>query len=243
MNVESTRLIEKLDGLPPIPWHDFVEASKITRDLILELVEDKETLRVLTARIETTPALLEQCERHELLERLDIYDARPRNFQIRFNFTTAVQSIRPHDHRYSFSTYILRGGYRHLWFDPGQEIYDSERDIAARDFLDKQHTDEDAGVVVAKMKPLFSTYDTVGAQYSIHHSTVHATITSPESCSIIIKGPGEKDRSLIADRQAEKVWWRFGRTMEPEDRINRKRMSIDYYHVLRLKLETWGVLQ
>lgn len=243
MTPESTKLIDRLDRLPPIPWHEFREASKITRDLLVELVADKETLRVLTDRIESDPALLRQCERHELLERLDLYDARDRNFQIRFNFTTPTHSVRPHDHRYSFSTHILRGGYKHLWFDPGQEIYEAEREGIARRFLDKQHTDEDTQVTVGKMTPLFVTYDTVGAQYSIHHSTVHATITAPDSVSIIIKGPGEKNRSMIADREAGTIWWRFGRAMEPEERISRKKMSIDYYRTLRQKLKTWELIQ
>jgi hypothetical protein len=241
--METTRLIGRLDRLPPIRWSNFREASKITRDLLLEIAFDKETLRVLTDRIETQPALLEQCERHELLERLDLYDARDRGFQIRFNFTTPTQSVRPHDHRYSFSTYILRGGYRHLWFDPRQEIYEAQRETIARQYLDKQHADQDTSVTIEKMTPLFASYDTVGAHYSIHHSTVHATITTPDSLSIIIKGPGEKDRSIIADRGMSKIWWRFGRAMEPEERIARKKMTIDCYRELRDKLKTWEVIQ
>jgi hypothetical protein len=240
---ETTALIDRLDRLPAMDWNSFNEVSRITRELLVDLVADKTTLGILARRIEHDQNLLDLCERHELLERLDIYDARDRNFQIRFNFTTPTQSVRPHDHRYSFSTYVLRGGYQHIWFDPGQEIYEVEREMETRNYLDKSHTDESTAIDITRMKPLFVTNDTAGAQYTIHHSTVHATITQPESLSLIIKGPGEKNRSIIADRVAGKIWWRFGRAMEPEARIRQKKMSRDYYHVLLHKLETWGVIQ
>jgi hypothetical protein len=35
--METTKLIERIDRLPPIPWSNFREASKITRDLLLEI--------------------------------------------------------------------------------------------------------------------------------------------------------------------------------------------------------------
>jgi hypothetical protein len=243
MLLEKTRLIEKLDKLRPIDWSNFNEASRVTRSLLQELVEDKETLRILVAQIEHDPHLLGQCERHELLERLDIYDARDRGFQLRFNFTTPIHSVRPHDHRYSFSTYILRGSYQHIWFDPGQEIYDrSAEDIAIR-HLDKTNPDENAQIDFPAMKPLFITTERSGAQYTIHHSCVHATVTTPDSLSLIVKGPGEKNRSLIADRATAKVWWRFGREQEAQERVQRKRMPVDYYKTLRRKLADWGITQ
>jgi hypothetical protein len=235
--------MEKLDRLPPIDWSRFNEASQLTRSLLQELVADKETLRILVARIEHDPHLLSQCERHELLERLDIYDARDRGFQLRFNFTTEVQSVRPHDHRYSFSTYILRGSYRHIWFDPGQEIYDRSADDTAIHHLDRTNPDHHAQIDFAAMKPLFITTEQPGAQYTIHHSCVHATVTTPDSLSLIVKGPGEKNRSLIADRASEKVWWRFGRERETPQRIQRKKMSVDYYRTLRRKLADWEITQ
>ncbi|MBD9597682.1 hypothetical protein IB270_33195 [Ensifer sp. ENS05] len=240
---ETTPLLKRIDAMPAIPWNDFREATRITRDLLAELANDKNSLRILTDRIASSPELLAQCECHELLERLDLYDGRDRNFQIRFNFTTPNHSVRPHDHRYSFSTFILRGKYKHIWFDPGQAIYDNEADEQALNHLDKNHPDSETGVVTTRMTPLFVTTESVGAQYTIHHSTVHATITTPESLSIIIKGPGEKSRSLIADRESGKIWWRFGRQMENLDRVNSKKMSFEYYQQLRSKLSEWGITQ
>lgn len=240
---ETTKLIQRLDTLPAVPWHDFNEASAITRDLLQELAADKETLRVLTDRIGTDPALLDQCERHELLERLELYDGRDRGFEVRLNFTTPTHSVRPHDHRYSFSTYVLRGGYKHIWLDPGQKIYEAGRENVTRRHLDKYNPDQETEVSIAKMRPLFVTTESAGAQYTIHHSTVHATITNPDSLSIIIKGPSEKNRSLIADRTTNTIWWRFGRSMETEERIKRKKMPLDYYKTLRAKLATWGIIQ
>lgn len=243
MLLEKTRLIEKLDTHPPIDWTDFNEASRITRDLLQELVEDKESLRLLVDNIEHDKTLLDNCERHELLERLDIYDARDRGFQIRFNFTTPTHSVRPHDHRYSFSTYILRGSYKHIWFDPGQEIYDHGRDDIANQYLEKTNPDDESGIDFGEMKPLFVTTERRDAQYTIHHSCVHATITTPDSLSLIIKGPGEKNRSLIADRTNQTIWWRFGRTDESAERIARKKMPLDYYRGLRSKLAAWEITQ
>jgi hypothetical protein len=151
--------------------------------------------------------------------------------------------VRPHDHRYSFSTYILRGSYKHIWFDPGQEIYDQSRDAIANRFLEKTNPDTASGIDFGEMKPLFVTTECRGAQYTIHHTCVHATITTPDSLSLIIKGPGEKNRSLIADRTNKTIWWRFGRVNENLERIARKKMPVKYYRTLRDKLAKWEIIQ
>jgi hypothetical protein len=238
----KSKLVQKLDALPKLNWDDFDYTSKLTQDLVRELIADKETLRSLVYNVEHSPELLANSECHELLERIELYDGSDRNFRLRFNFSTEVSSVRPHDHRYSFTTYIARGSYNHIWFKPNQMIYDESKDEAARKYIDKFNPDTDAEVDTYKMDPLFIADENEGACYTIHHSTIHATITTPETVSLFFRGPAEKRRSLIADRETNKIWWRYGREDEHDKRVVTKKMSLERYFELRGKLEEWNII-
>ena len=240
--IKKTNLITKLDLLPKLNWNNFDEVSNITQKLLKELTDDKKSLRELVYRVENDEKLLADCECHELLERIELYNGIDRGFRLRFNFSTEVQSLRPHDHRYSFSTYIARGTYKHIWFSANEEIYDGQRDDEVKQWIDKQNPDADSNVNTRKMNPLFIADENKKACYTIHHSAVHATITEPETVSLFLRGPGEKVRSLIADRETNKIWWRFGRENEKDKRITSKKMPLERYYTLRAKLEDWGLI-
>ncbi len=240
--LNKTSIITKLDALPKLNWDNFDETSTITQKLLRELINDKEALRTLVYKVENDTKLLNDCECHELLERIELYNGSDRGFRLRFNFSTEVHSVRPHDHRYSFSTYIAKGTYKHIWYSTNQKIYDEQRDTVAKQWVDKNNYDKESDVDIYKMDPLFIADENKGACYTIHHSTVHATITEPETVSLFLRGPGEKVRSLIADRETNKIWWRYGREDEKDKRIESKKMTLERYYELRGKLENWGLI-
>ncbi len=231
-----------LNDIPVIDWDDFEKASEITKQVVKELAADKATLRRLVYSIEDDPNLLKQCERHQLLDRLVIYDASEKNFKIRLNFTTQDHFDRPHDHRFSFTSLILRGSYRHIWYKYDREIYDPALDEIAKQWVDRYNPDDTSSIDIPSMEPLFITDERKNSCYTMHHSVIHATITTPDSLSLFLKGPGEKSRSIIADRQTNKLWWRYGETDETEERRRQKIMPVEIYRQLRAKLEAWEII-
>jgi len=241
MRPHKTTLVEKLDRHPPIDWSQFEKAGATTRNLLVELLNDKATLRYLVDSVEHSPKLLAQCESHELLDRMEIYDAQERGFQIRFNFSTNISSIRPHDHRYSFSTHIARGSYKHIWYDLGQNLNSTSESANLKNFMDKHHPDTHTKCDFDLIKQQYVSTESTNSQYTIHHSCVHATVTTPGTLSLIIKGPSEKNRSLIIDEKERKLWWRFGRADESDIRISQKRMAFEHYRRLRNCLVRWGI--
>lgn len=231
-----------LNDVPTIDWNNFEQASELTKKVVKDLAADKVTLRKLVYAIEDNPDLLRQCERHQLLDRLVIYDGGDRNFKIRLNFTTNDHFDRPHDHRFSFTSLILRGCYRHIWYKYDDEIYDHTLDDQAKQWLDRYHPDDVSSINIPEMKPMFITEELQNACYTMHHNVIHATITTPDSLSLFLKGSGEKSRSIIADRATNKLWWRYGEADETDERRNQKLMPIEVYRELRGKLETWGII-
>jgi hypothetical protein len=212
-----------LDHLPPIDWRDFERASETSKRVLHKLAGDGDLLRALVHRVEEAPRLLEMAEHHQLLDRMVIYDALDRGFRIRLHLTTDEHHDRPHDHRFSFSTLILRGGYRHIWHAPGQEVGE--------------------GMDVARLRPLFVTTEAQGACYTLHHSALHTTFTTPDTVSLFIRGPAEKQRSVITDKRSGKLWWRYGESDETAERRSEVQMSAEGYRKMRARLEVLGVLR
>jgi hypothetical protein len=86
------------------------------------------------------------------------------------------------------------------------------------------------------------TQETVGTVYSLHHTEVHTIYTAPDTVSIFLRGPAEKDRSLITERETGRLWWRYGVDKEKADRRPRKMMKPEEFDVLTTRLEQLGIL-
>lgn len=215
-------MISYLDAVPPIDWSDFEQASRTSKKLVRRLAGDQDLLRALIYEVEKNGRLQEMAEHHQLLDRIVIYDALDRGFRIRIHVSTDEHHDRPHDHRFSFTSLILRGSYRHIWHSPEQEI------------------DDDMNV--SKIRPLFVTREAQGACYTLHHSVIHTTFTTPDTVSIFLRGPAEKQRSIITERKSGKVWWRYGEQDETSERRTTVRMTMDDYRRVRGRLEALGII-
>lgn len=211
-----------LDDLASINWNRFEEASAITKAVVRALAADKQALRNLIFSIENNPHLLAKCERHYLLDKFVLYDALDRGFRVRLHISTENHLDRPHDHRFSFTTLILTGKYQHIWHHLRQARDDS--------------------VETANIEPVFITTEESGACYTLHHTVIHTTYTTPGTVSLVIRGPAEKGRSIITERDTGKVWWRYGEQDETAERRSEKQMSFQDYIMLRDKVESLGVI-
>ena len=212
-----------VDDEPAIDWSDFEKASEQSRDLVRRLAADREVLGKLVRGVEHVPALMEMCERHRLLDKVVIYDDLARGMRLRLHFSTDYHLDRPHDHRFSFTTLILRGEYAHVWHEPDSSIDPNE-------------------LTVSDLKSKFMTTEREGACYTLHHSLLHTTITTQDTVSLFLRGPSEKDRSIITDRVTGRVWWRYGETQEDKGRRAQVRMSKEAYTQMVAKAERLEVI-
>lgn len=204
-------MIDVLDKLD-LDWSDLPKTHEVTSALLAELAEDKDTLRLLIDRVREERSLMAMCERHRLLDKIVVYDGGERGFRLRVHISTREHRDRPHDHRFSFTSRILTGRYRHTRHDLVGEL-DQSVPWHVQD-------DVDARLSEARAVPMFVTHQTAGSTYSLHHTEVHTTFTTPGTVSLFLRGPAEKDRSLITERETGRLWWRYGADKEkPERRV------------------------
>lgn len=208
-----TDVLEKLD----LDWSDLPAAHATTRELLTEIAADRDGLRALVEQVRDQPELMKLCERHRLLDKIVVFDGGPNGVRLRVHISTREHRDRPHDHRFSFTSRILAGGYRHTRHELVGDI-DSDIPWHVQD-------DVDARLVDARAVPRFATHQTAGSTYSLHHTEVHTTFTTPDTVSLFLRGPAEKERSLITERETGKLWWRYGADKERPDRRERKLMT------------------
>jgi len=225
-------MLEVLDRLK-IDWTDLDRATAVTDALLHELAADKDTLRMLVDRAAEDDDLLAQCECHRLLDKIVLYDGLDRGFRLRLHISTSDHLDRPHDHRFSFSSLILAGSYKQVRHRIIGEVPNS--------VAPETQEDHQAVPIEARVEPEFATTEQVGSFYSIHHSVIHTTIMDDDTVSLFIRGPAEKERSLITDRDTGKLWWRYGATGESPERRAQKVMDLSKFEMRRRKLEVLGV--
>jgi len=225
-------MLDVLDRLT-VDWTDLDRATAVTDDLLHELAADKDTLRMLIDRAAEDDDLLAQCECHRLLDKIVLYDGLDRGFRVRLHISTSDHLDRPHDHRFSFSSLILAGSYKQVRHRIVGEVPDVV-DAGVQE-------DHQAVPIDARVEPEFATAEQVGSFYSIHHSVIHTTIMADDTVSLFIRGPAEKERSLITDRDTGKLWWRYGSQDESPERRAQKVMDLSKFEMRRRKLEVLGV--
>ncbi|GII65314.1 hypothetical protein Skr01_53990 [Sphaerisporangium krabiense] len=208
-------VLDALDKLD-VDWTNLPETHRTTREILAELAADRRTLRTMIDRVRETPSLLALCERHRLLDKIVVHDA-PNGVRLRVHISTKEHRDRPHDHRFSFTSRILTGAYRHTRHELVGELDESV----------PWHVQDDVDAVLSEAKavPRFVTRQTAGSTYSLHHTEVHTTFTTPDTVSLFLRGPSEKDRSLITERETGRLWWRYGADKERQDRRARKQMQ------------------
>lgn len=209
-------ILAELDTIT-LDWSDLVRVSDKLFALLERIGSDQAALDALLEHMQNSPALLAQCESHKLLDRLVLYDALDRGFRMQLNFFTAAEVEWPHNHRFSFGTRVLRGGYLH-----------TRHRITGEPVEAAVYADELGKALSTTCDVETLSVENVGARsmYVMSHGDVHSTIVEPRTVSLFIRGPAELKTSLFTDR-AGRVWWRSGRADETRERRERKRMRDD----------------
>jgi hypothetical protein len=192
-----------LAAVANIDWSDTGAILAGAEPLFVALTTDG-LLDELLARLPGTPGLPGLCERQEFVDKLVLADFPECGVRIRAHVYPDRYFDRPHNHRWPFATYILRGAYRH-------RIYGTDDNFG-------EHTDP------RTMLPIVERVERAGSSYALLHNGVHAVQAESDTISLLVRGPAQRDVALIQDADGGFFWVR-GSAQETPAQLERKRMT------------------
>ncbi len=217
MDMEA--IVEPLRSLDLEDWDDIDAVEATTRKVLEALVDDRSVIRRILTDLPGRPELLALCEHYDILDKIVLWDD-PTGFRVRLHVFLPGYFDRPHNHRWSYASTILRGEYRHYMFG---------------------NVELDETVRPGDLDPVMIRQEQVGYTYALHHSMVHAVVAEPYTVSLVIRGPAVKDRFLVMDRKTGDSWWQYGAKLESAEEAAKKRMSVERFREMRGLLDEWGV--
>ena len=173
-------------GLADIDWDDTGSILRHATPIFDAFVTELDLLARLLDNLESDAHLRPMCESYDFMDKLVLHDDTAAQVRVRLHLYRAGYFDRPHNHRWSFASHILRGSYLHRIF--------------GRDDQFGEDTDPDT------LRPIHERVEHVGASYALHHTSVHTVHAEADSISILLRGPAAKDRFLILDRSGPSFW-------------------------------------
>ncbi|MFD9190396.1 hypothetical protein ACFWCA_19460 [Streptomyces phaeochromogenes] len=195
---EHTKPLHNLD------WEDTPAVEAASSSVLSALIDDGDLLRRLAQQVPQDEHLSRLSEHYDILDKLVLHDD-PSGWRLRLHVFLPGYFDRPHNHRWTYSSRILRGSYRHTLYGL-DDILDDAMDVAS-------------------LRPYMVRTEKAGDSYTLHHRMIHATVAKPYTVTLIVRGPALKDRFLVSDRETGKAWWQYGAANEPPDAAEKKRMS------------------
>jgi hypothetical protein len=208
-----------IEPLRSLDWEDADAVESAAVKALAVLTSHRRALRDILLELPERPGLLGLCEHYDILDKIVLHDD-PSGVRVRLHVFLPGYFDRPHNHRWSYASTILRGQYRHYLFG------DAELDD---------------GVDPASLKALMVRDEQIGNTYALHHTMVHAVVAAPYTVSLVIRGPAVKDRFLVMDRKTGESWWQYGANQEPADDAEQKRMSVERLTELTDRLREWDL--
>ena len=197
-----TSLPSGLAGLRHIDWDDTGSILSGCMPAFDAIASHPDVLAVLLASLEADTRLQGMCERYDFLDKLVVCDLPDAGVRVRLHLYRDGYFDRPHNHRWSFASRILRGQYVHRIFGRDAELTE----------------DTDPGT----LRAIHVRIETPGATYALHHASVHTVQAGEGTVSLLIRGPAAKDRFLILDRAAGGSFWVYGAASEtPQQRASK----------------------
>ncbi len=193
-------------ALDDIDWNDTASILRGCTPLFDTLAADTALLSTLVAGVAADPHLAGMCEGYDFMHKLVLHEATELGVRVRLHVYQVGFFDRPHNHRWSFASHIVRGGYTHRIF--------------GRDDQFGEDTDPDSLV------PILERFEQPGSTYALHHSSVHTVHAEADTISLLVRGPAAKQRFLILDAAGGFFWVHGAAQESPEQRAS-KRLTPD----------------
>lgn len=193
------------DGLACIDWDSTTSILRWCTPIFDSLANEPALLSKLLTGVSESSHLSEMCEGYDFMRKLVLYDDADLGVRLRLHVYRAGFFDRPHNHRWSFASHILRGVYVHRLF--------------GRDDQFDEETDRDA------LLPILERSERSGSIYALHHTSVHTVQAEDDTISLLVRGPSAKERFLILDRTSRGSFWVYGAAQESSERRAEKLLS------------------
>ncbi|WP_433662476.1 hypothetical protein ACQPW1_10175 [Nocardia sp. CA-128927] len=187
-----------------VAWDDLDDVERAAFEFFEDLTADPSIVHARLEELPDRPELLNLCEHYDILDKIVLFADEESGVRVRLHVFLPGYFDRPHNHRWTYASRILRGQYRHYLFG------NAELD----DHVDPQKLE----VIQVREEP-------VGVGYALHHTMVHAVVAEPFTVSLVVRGPAVKDRFLVTDRQTGEAWWQYGAGQESAQEALQKRMT------------------
>lgn len=210
-----------VEALRWIDWEDIDEVEMMCREALDQLTANPSIVRGRLNDLPNRPELMNLCEHYDILDKIVLASEDDAGVRVRLHVFLPGHFDRPHNHRWSYASKILRGHYRHYLFG---------------------NAELDEHVEPTKLPVLHVREEPIDATYALHHSMVHAVVADPFAASLVIRGPAVKDRFLVMDRHTNEAWWQFGAEDESEQEARAKQMSRTRFAEVTGWLTEWNVL-
>lgn len=210
-----------IDPLRHLDWDDVEAVDSAARKTFGRIAGSRYLLRRGLSAIREDARLMALCEHYDILDKLVLFDDPETGIRVRLHVFGPGFHDRPHNHRWTYSSHILRGEYRHRIYQP---------------------VDLHAELNPLTLDPMLVRQEQPGASYTLHHSAIHAVVAEPGTVSVVVRGPAQTERFLVMDNKTGAAWWQYGAAGEtPEDALP-KRMSRDRFEELVTSLSDWNVI-
>jgi hypothetical protein len=194
---------------------DLEEFSSASKEMLQHLSQDKEELRKLVLKARDDETLFSLCEHYDILDKIVLWTSEDQKIRLRLHVFADDYFDRPHNHRWSYSSYILSGGYQHT-------VYTLNHD--------------DAAPSSKNLIPVIIRREIAGDFYALHFSQYHSVIAGPNTVTLVMRGAPERDRFRVMDRVTEESWWQYGAAQESEKERDHKKMTPERFDFLVTKL-------
>lgn len=193
------------DTLYGIDWDDTASILRGCTPLFDVLTTERGLLPELVAAVSTNEHLADMCEGYDFMRKLVLHDDVEHGIRLRLHLYNEGFFDRPHNHRWSFASHILRGGYTHRIF--------------GRDDQFAEETDP------ADLTPIHERLERPGSTYALHHTSVHSVHAEADTVSLLVRGRAAKDRFLILDAHNRSSFWVYGAANETAEQQTNKRLT------------------
>jgi hypothetical protein len=208
-----------IDPLRSLDWEDIDVVEHATRKALTTITEDPGTIRAALLSLPDRPELMKLCEHYDILDKIVLHSDES-GIRLRLHVFLPGYFDRPHNHRWSYASMILRGEYRHYLF--GNASLDETIDPGSLTALQVRQ-------------------EHVGTVYALHYTMVHAVVAEPFTVSLVLRGPAIKDRFLVMDRKTGESWWQYGAHQESVASAAEKQMNLERLSSLTVSLREWGL--
>lgn len=203
----------------------------MSRKILFKLAENRIQLRELVLAVPENAELFAMSANYEALGKIILWNSDDQKLQLRLHIysdrgnkslsSPQVDIAKAHNHRWNFSSMILSGGYRHSTY-----------------MLDHDGNDSS----IKGLIPVMIRNEIVGDCYTLHHTQYHSVAEEPNTVSLIMRGPLEKERFQVIKEENGRLCQQDAPSLETSEEKNQKKMSEEKYYNLVDKLTRLNII-